>query len=38
MHEPTHNPPSVALGCAVISAALFLFWAAVITAVFAKIY
>lgn len=35
MTDPSHNPPSVALGCAVIAGALFLFWAAAITGIIA---
>ena len=38
MTDPSHNPHSVALGCAVISGAMFLFWATVITAVIALRY
>ena len=38
MNNPSHNPPSVALGCAVIAGALFLFWVSVITAVIALRY
>lgn len=38
MNTPSHNPPSVALGCAVIAGALFLFWVSVITAVIALRY